>query len=221
MFGLDLMVAGLVHLASTDVQCRQKIVPKINVIPKQSTIQYDFTKSRAQLDGFDIDTISPYGPEHKTHVGGLMSGEIQIEQTVKFVHEVYEQIGVGCVHLKEVNVGIRMDPTIFVANEYKKGTCKHKEILLHEKKHVRVDQLIVNKYSKLIGKDLKAAVQNKGVKFGPYPVSKIEKVQKEVQDVLEGALIKRRDQMNYERRQRQQAVDSKEEYDRVSAACPD
>ena len=61
------------------VECRAKTTPQINVIPKTENVKYDFTKSKAQLNSVDVDTISPYGPNHKTYVSGLMSGAIQIK----------------------------------------------------------------------------------------------------------------------------------------------
>lgn len=220
MFGLDLMVVGLVHLASTDVQCRQRISPSVKVTPTQSVIKYDFSKSQDELAQFDIDTISPYDNSVVTHVGGLMAGEIQIEQRIQFVQEIYERVGKGCIHIKDVEVNISMDPTIYIANKHKKGTCKFNEIMEHEKKHVRVDQIVVNRYAKLIGQDVKKSLQTRGVKFGPLDQSELERVQNEIQDSLAKVITRRQDQMSYERKHKQQAVDSKEEYDRISHTCP-
>lgn len=220
MFGLDIMMAGVLQLASFDVQCRTSPAPRITVSPKQSTIQYDFSKSKDDLGEFDIDTISPYGPQHKTHVGGLMAGEIAIEQRVEFTNEIYERLGVACTAIKSIEVSIKMDPTIYIANEFKKGSCKFNAILVHEKKHVRVDQKIVNKYAQLIGDDLKRAIKNKGVQFGPLRESEIEKIQAEIQKTLADTLTRRRDQMNEERSWDQQAIDTKEEYDSIAAQCP-
>ncbi|NCO02722.1 MAG: hypothetical protein GW903_00855 [Alphaproteobacteria bacterium] len=220
MFGLDIIMAGALQLASFDIQCQHNIAPKIKVSPQQSAIQYDFTKSKDDLGEFDIDTISPYGPQHKTHVGGLMAGEISIEQRVEFTSEVYERQGVGCVHIKAIDVKIKIDPTIYIASEFKKGSCKFNAIMTHEKKHVLVDKKIVNKYASLIGNDLKKTIQNKGVRFGPMRESEIETVQADIQKALGDALTRRRDQMNEERSWDQQAIDTKEEYDSIAAQCP-
>lgn len=220
MFGIDIVMAGALQLASLDIQCRHNIAPKIKVSPQQTAIQYDYSKSKDALGEFEIDTISPYGPQHKTHVGGLMAGEISIEQRVEFTNETYERQGVGCVHIKSVTVKIKIDPTIYIASEFKKGSCKFNAIMVHEKKHVRVDQKIVNKYANLIGNDLKRTIKNKGVKFGPMRISEIDALQQDIQEALSNALTKRRDQMNEERSWDQQAIDTKEEYDAIAAQCP-
>lgn len=224
MFGIELLTAGYLHLASADVksqiQCQPKVTPKIRVRPTRAQIKYDFTKNKNDLKRFDIDTISPYDPKHKTHIGGLMSGNIQLTQQTEFMHEIYDHVGYGCVYIKNIDVQIHVDPTIYIAKEYDKGTCQHKEILDHELKHVREDQLLVNKYSKLVGDDLKASLKVGGYSFGPYKAAEIHSVQKRLQEQLGALVIKRNDEMTVERQKRQQAIDSIDEYDSIAKRCP-
>lgn len=120
------------------IECRAKIAPQVNVKPMTRNVQYDFTKTKAELNSFDVDTISPYGPQHKTQVSGLMSGSIQTKSQVELLHEKYALQGKGCLYLKSANVTISIDPTIFVAKEYKKGSCYHNAVLNHERKHVQI-----------------------------------------------------------------------------------
>lgn len=224
LFGLELATVGLLHLAATDVKsqvkCQPKAAPKVKVLPTKSKVKYDFTKTQNDLERFDIDTVSPYDSRHKTHVGGLMSGNIQLTQQIEFMQEVYDHVGYGCVYIKKIDVKIHVDPTIYVASEHKPGSCMRNEILTHERKHVREDQLIVNKYSKLVGDDLKASLEVGGYSFGPYKKSELLNVQKKLQDKLGALVIARHDKMNSERRERQQAIDSIEEYDEISSHCP-
>lgn len=223
MFGLELMASGLLHLAATDVKsqikCEAKIVPKINVVPTKSNVQYDFTKTKNDLSRFDIDTISPYEASHKTHVGGLMSGKIQLKQQTEFMQEAYDHVGYGCVYIKVIDVKIHIDPTIYVAKEHKQGSCNHNEILKHEKKHLREDQLVVNKYSGIIGENIKKSLISEGYSFGPYKISELAKVQKRLQRKIAKLVTERHDEMNLERQERQQAIDSIEEYDEIAARC--
>lgn len=229
MFGLEFLTVGILHLATSEakvkgdiksqIECVAKISPKINVLPTKSRVKYNLTKSKNDLERFDIDTISPYGTNSNAHVGGLMSGKIQLKQQTEFMQETYDHVGYGCVYIKSIDVKIHIDPTIYIANENKRGSCKYNEILNHEKKHVREDRLIVNKYSGLIAKDLKTALTTSGYSFGPYEISKIADVQKKLQSDLEGIVKNRHEQMNLERKKRQQAIDSLNEYERISKAC--
>lgn len=224
MFGLEFLTAGMIYLAPTPVlasiECHAKTAPKINVLPSKSIVKYDFTKTKPELNSVDVDTISPYGPNHKTYVSGLMSGAIQVKHQVSFIHETYDQLGQGCLYLKEVDVKIHIDPTIFIAREYPKGSCMHSAVLTHERKHVREDQLIVNKYANIIGKAVARVVNSQGSGFGPYETARLPFVQQNIQNSLNKVVVKYTDKMNHERQKRQQAIDSLEEYESIGARCP-
>ena len=205
--------------ALESIKCQAKAPPKINVVPSNSKVKYDFTKNKEQLNQIDIDTISPYGPNHKTYVSGLMSGSIQVTSDLGFVQDVYTHLGVGCTYLTSINVKIHIDPTIFVASEYPKGSCMHNSVLTHEFKHVREDQLIVNKYAKVIGKALVGIINARGPTFGPYEVAKIPQVQDNVKNSPGEVITKYNRQMNQERQHRQQGIDTLEEYQSIGKEC--
>ncbi len=220
MFGLDIAVAGLLQLASMDVSCRVKAAPKVLVQPMRSVVQYDYSKYKEELQTFEIDTVSPYGPGHDAKIGGLMSGEIRVESRVRMMHEKYAHAGKGCVHIDTIDVIVHVNPTIYVAREFKKGTCEHKAIVEHEKKHVKVDADVAAKYAAIIREQLKAKLIEIGSTFGPVPLSKLDDVQKRVQAELDKVVTSNTDQMTAERRELQQSIDTAEEYRRVSNQCP-
>lgn len=217
-------MAGTLYLAPVTVahpiECQVKTAPKINVTPSKSRVSYDFSKTKAQLNSFDVDTISPYGPQHKTTVSGLMSGSIQIKQQVSFIYEEYQQLGQACIYLKSVDVKVHIDPTIFVAKEIPRGSCLSNAVLAHERKHVREDQLVVNKYANILGKALVSSVNHRGAAFGPYDIDRVPTIQENIQTSLNKIVKKYNKKMNEERQRRQQAIDSLEEYESIGKRCP-
>lgn len=231
MFGLEILTAAMLHMpvnidqnelfkpVAAQIECNIKTPPKINVKPTKSRVRYDFTKSKAQLNSVDIDTVSPYGPNHKTVVSGLMSGSIQVKHQVSFMHETYDQLGKGCLYLKSVDVSVHIDPTVYIASEHPPGTCMHSSVLTHERKHVREDQLIVNKYANYIGRALADVVNSQSGAFGPYEKERLPYVQQNVQNSITKVVKKFNDQMNQERQRRQQAIDNIEEYESIGAKC--
>lgn len=225
MFGLEFLTAGVIYLAPTPVlatiECHAKSAPKISVVPTKSIVKYDFTKTKPQLNSIDVDTVSPYGPNHQTYVSGLMSGSIEVSHQVSFMHETYDQLDQGCLYLKEIEVKVHIDPTIFIAKEYPQGSCMHNAVLTHERKHVREDQLIVNKYSNIIGVAVAKLVDSQGPAFGPYEIDRLPFVQQNIQNSLNQVVVKYNDKMNHERQQRQQAIDSLEEYESIGKRCKD
>ena len=223
MFGLEFVTVGLLHLAALDekpeIQCIPKIIPKINVITNKSNVQYDFTKTKNEMSRFDIGTLSPYSPHHTVHVEGVMSANIRSEQLSDFVRETYDYADMGCLHIKKIDIKVDVDSTIYVARELPEGSCKHHEIVKHEKKHLFEDQLVINKYSKLVEDDLNAFVNETKGSFGPYKISDLSKVENDLRQQVADLVTKRHDEMNLERQERQQAIDTIEEYDEISASC--
>jgi hypothetical protein len=237
MFGLELLAAALLYVPSNQmaestpipplqpvpvayrVQCRMAVTPKISVLPTNGRVKYNLTKTKSQLNRVDVDTISPYGPKHKTNVSGLMSGTLQIKHEIGFVQETYDRVNQACVYLKSVDVTLHIDPTIYIAREYPKGSCMYDAILTHEMKHVREDQLIINKYTNIIGHAMENIVNKVGAAHGPYAPRSVPSAQKDIQTSLHAVLNNYSDQMNAERRQRQQAIDSFEEYESIGNQC--
>lgn len=205
--------------AFADMDCNAITPPRINVKPSQSHIKYDFSKTKAELNAVDVDTISPYGAHHNTQVSGLMSGAIQLKSNVGFMHETHSYLDRGCLYLKTVDVEIVVEPTIFIASEFKKGSCMHNAIMVHEMKHVSVDQQMVNKYTNIIGKKLGEVIDSKGSTYGPMKKIKMNEIQMDVKNTLHDTVIRMNDEMNVERRKRQQAIDNIEEYESIGKGC--
>lgn len=238
MFGLEFLLAGQLEMAVTKVQdrtfqgnayisggkiertpCTLRKSPTISVLPTKSNIRYDFTKSKAELNNFDIDTISPYGPGAHTDVGGLMEGEIQVSQKISFMFEEYRNSGQACVHYDKIDVKIHIDPTIYVASDFPPGSCEHNAVLGHERKHIKMDRLIVNKYAKRIGREIYRQISRAGFSYGPVNSSSVKSLQKQMQDNVSNIVKAETDRMNEERRRRQQGIDNLAEYERVRNAC--
>lgn len=219
MIGLDYVLAGYVDLVSGQIKCTAPKSPKIMVGASNTTVRYDHTKTQKQLDNFDTDTISPYGGEVQTHVGGLMKGEVSISQNIRFYQESYPNLRTGCLYVDSINVEIQIKPTIYIARDYPKNGCMYNAVLEHEKKHVAVDQLLVTKYKGLIMNGIKTAIQKSGYQRGPFSTSIMASEQKKLQDYIQNVFRQYSDQLTKERRAKQQAVDSLEEYERVQAQC--
>lgn len=219
MIGLDYLVAGYFHLAAADIKCQVKKTPEITVTASDTKVTYDHTKSQNELDNFDIDTVSPYAKNVQSHVGGLMSGEVTVSQNMRLMQETFPSLNAGCLYLDKLTVKIHINPTIYIARNYPKTGCMYKEILIHEQKHIKVDRMIVNKYTNLIIKGLDAAFKKIGYAQGPFTTAELQVAQEGTQKLIQGMLKQYSDQMSEERQVLQQKVDSLAEYERVQAQC--
>lgn len=198
--------------------CTSVQSPQIRVKTDTDNIQYDFSRSEKDLNSFSIDTVNPYGDNVITDVGGLMQGRINVNQRMKYGTLTNTKTSEICYWYTEITVSLHISPTIFVAKEFPKGSCKHKAILDHEHQHVVIDREIVNKYAKIIGDSLYQEVSARGV-FGPVPLSKSAQLEDQLKKRMEKLLTQYSEKINEERRIRQQALDSLSEYERVNKAC--
>lgn len=219
MLGLELIVGGLLELASAG-GCGKQKMPHILSEPLVAVAKVDYTKGRDDLKNFDIDTVSPYGPRHHAKIGGLMSGEIRVESRVRFMQEKYPARGAGCVHIDSIDLIVHVNPTIYVAREYARGTCQHDAILEHERQHVKTDVAIARKYAATLKNMMSAHLRSSGYSFGPYPIETMTAAQERIQNQLQALIMRNNEVMTRERKAEQQKLDSLEEYNRVSAQCP-
>lgn len=212
-------MAGYLQLAAADVSCQLKKTPQINVAATDTTLKIDHSKSKAELDSFQIDTISPYSKDVQSHVGGLMSGEVKTTSNLSLMSETFPTINATCLMIDKVNVKIHIEPVIYVAREYKSNGCMYRAIMEHEKKHVQVDRLIVNKYTGIIVNALNTHFRQIGFKAGPFPTQKLEVEQQKIIDDSNKIVKDISDKMSMERKKLQQQVDSLAEYNRVNNLC--
>ena len=219
--GLDILAGGLLHLAAAgEIACAPKRPTDIRIVPTKVAVTYDRSKSRDELGGFHIDTQSPYGNNVTTHVGGLMSGEVAVKHKIGFMQETFPAYNRACMYVDSLEVSLHITPTIYIAREYVGDPCMYPAIMTHERKHVREDQLIINKYADRIGKALYAHFEKNDNAFGTVPAHELPALQKRIQDYFNGIVTQVSEQMSAERLVRQQKIDSFEEYESIRLKCP-
>lgn len=209
---------SMMILTADPVQCSVPAAPVIEVIPSTTPLYIDYTKSSAQLGQFHADTISPYSKGADVIRGGLTKSQLKLSAKTQLGLMTWPSLEVFCMYYSKIRIEISLDPRVYIANDYRKGTCLHDSILEHEKKHVDVDRQVVNKYSAIIGEQIRAAIVNAGA-IGPYKMNRRDDIQELMLDNVNAAVQGVRLQMLEEQSRRQQGVDTLEEYQRVSEAC--
>ena len=212
---------GIMTLAAADPSsvCKMPQPTQINVIPRTAPVKYDTTQTLAQLQMQDIDTINPYGFGTKSETKGYMKGQIEMSQAVKLGHNrVLNNRGV-CIWYESIDLTIEIDPSIVIAEEVAQNKCEYRAIKQHELKHVMVDRKIVNKYAKSMGQKVFNGLQSRGFMVGPVRPEEAQTVANRMQSTVAQLLELETKKLEIERAEAQQAVDSLEEYHRVSDLC--
>ena len=121
--------------------------------------------------------------------------------------------------MNKIDVKIYFSPKIYIVKEYTKGSCEHDAVLEHEKKHLKITQLVLNKYTERISKTLALAVNKYGTTYGPVPVEQTKDTYEHLKNYYAGIVRDEEQRMYDELQELHQQLDSKEEYDRVAKMC--
>ena len=149
MLAFDPLVTAMA-LQLVSFQCESQPALSINISSSSDSIQYEYRLSQRQLGNKNIDTVSPYGHQAATVVGGLMSGEIEVSSQIELSWITHRELQQNCFWYNNIDIQIKIDPKIYIAREHKKGTCEHNAVHNHELKHVNVDRRLVSKYQNII-----------------------------------------------------------------------
>lgn len=190
----------------------------INVKWSTTPIKYNFNTPSRALQHVHIDTKNPYGSNVTTDTGGLTNGELQFKTQTSTKLQSYPGLNVNCLWVDKVDVHVVINPTVYVASDYKQGTCKHNAILAHEMKHVQIDQQAVQDYIPRIKQAAASAVRNIGV-VGPKPDSEVKPLQAKINAYVQAAVQSTTKALHLDRKTRQQGLDNLQEYQRVNNAC--
>jgi len=212
---------GLLTLASAEPSavCHMPKPAEIRVIPKTSAVKYDITQTRDEIQRYNIDTINPYGFDSNSHTNGFMRGIIRMQPFVKLDYKNVLGNRALCIWYDTIELRIEIEPEIVIAKEVAEDPCQYRAVKEHELKHVMADRKIVNKYARSMSRKVYQGLKSRGFMVGPILGEDAQKVADRMQETVGQLVELEYKKMEIERAEKQQAIDSLEEYQRVSAIC--
>lgn len=133
---LTLFLAATPAAASTGIeQCAEiyrKNPPKVNITYNYGALKYDATKTSAELDKI-YETISHGKPTHNIH--GLTYLEPNVTTSVKMKSELLDDMSY-CFYPQFIEIKTWYNPTVYIANSLKNGTCRFNTTVRHEQTHL-------------------------------------------------------------------------------------
>jgi hypothetical protein len=199
------------------VSCPGGDAPVINIQPETEPVQYDFSRSAADLTATQTDTVSPYAPGTRTMTEGIRQDQPAVNVTVENALYEFPSVNVFCIGYQKIDVHVRLKPTIFIASEWSPGVCRD-TIVGHEEKHVAVDHEVVNDFVKKLGEAIQHAVDETGV-IGPINMAQEKQTEEFLNNHIQSVVESEQLPLFNEMRLEQAKVDSLQEYERVSAIC--
>lgn len=192
--------------------------PAINVKLDEVPVRYTTGYSSQALQGFQIDTVSPYGAHVHTRVSGLTEGKMETATQMRIGGNMSPMTQTSCLWFEEIEVIIRTIPTVHIASEHVNNKCRYRVTLEHEMKHVDVSRRLAREYAGEIKKVIMNEVRRLGV-VGPGPAAQADGIRHDMMKSVQQAVSIVLAEMKLEHRSRQQQVDTKYEYDRLSKMC--
>jgi hypothetical protein len=121
-----------------------------------------------------------------------------------------------CVYLSEVNAeyGYRSHD-VFVASEYRPGTCEYNAILDHENQHVAINRATVREAGPALRQELEQSLQTMPPKFTRDPQFGTDRALADVMLTLN----KQADAVGSAQARKNAALDSKGNYDAIGELC--
>lgn len=179
----------------------------------------DHSLPRSRLKEFNVATVSPYGDSKDVHVNGLMRGAISVgtQSAVAWQHSNNQND--NCFWFDQIEVTLRLNPTIYIAREIPYNSCLYKEVMAHEFQHFNTDFQVAKDYQAIFDRELNRMARELGV-IGPYTRDMGMRPKEELLKRLDALVTQISAHMKEDRLLRQARIDTREEYDRIAQACP-
>jgi len=184
----------------------------INVVTQFDQPVYDYSQDIAALQRLS-------GDERHTIHESLTLGLTRYDPVMEFhvpirAEQLANGLACGFVDHVDVTIGYK-DVTVFIASEIPQDSCGFDQVMAHEQKHIDVNRQILAEYAPRIEGELKDYLRLNGVFKELHPDYALSLLQDRLQVILNGIIA----DMMTENQRRQQMVDSRAEYARVSASC--
>lgn len=124
------------------------------------------------------------------------------------------ELACAVVNKLHARLGYR-DVTLYVAREIPRNTCGFDEVYRHELKHIEVNRSLLQAYAPLVSERLREHLRLNGVIRQENPDYAVSQLRARLKDIVEKTM----QDIDRENTERQSAVDSREEYERISNAC--
>jgi hypothetical protein len=173
----------------------------------------------AELGTFNISTTFSKSRKEMFTVGGVTVSDYSPQFLITFSGASDPITGKSCLAAEKIELSLNYSPVIYIATEYKPGSCRYKEIMLHEARHVNTDIITFREYLPIMQAEVQQAAAKLKV-MGPLAAHEVLPARDKTVDALKAALGASIDKISSVLHQRQQAIDTRAEYIRTSRACP-
>ena len=214
----SLMSAGLAAVAMltaavAKADCLGFPDPVIDFVVLDDTVELLTNRSEQEIGRLAGTGAATVG-DHQRHLG-LTTAQFGLSLRAEYASRTAG--GVTCIYPTRITVEIGYTSvTIYVARQYRRGSCQYDAIMEHENEHVRINRDTLAEHLALIEADLLDAAR---AGF-PLQSASVERATDYGMDLLTTELRQGVDRMIADREAQHAQLDSPESYARTQAECP-
>jgi hypothetical protein len=209
--------AGLLTLAS--FTCDPQQAPPVQIIAQKHNPVYRNDTASRQLGQFHVDTTFAKNPNEVFVTGGLTVGKVETKYDLNFQIKTDPVSNTSCLWVDQADVRVDYAPDVYIASEYRPDTCHYRITMEHELRHVNTDILTLNEYLPRLQAAATSALA-RAFSLGPIPAGQVKNEQQRIVGIVNQAITGALEEADSVRQKRQQMIDTRQEYLRLSGACP-
>lgn len=193
--------------------------PTVSLVFTPAQPQVTHTLDHQALGQFSVSTQFSHHKNEVFLTGGITESNIRTEYNVSFEQHINPNTNQACLYVDHIELQLKYDPIVHIASNYPQGSCRFKTTWQHELLHVNTDLITLNERKPLLEQAAKQVAQKLTV-IGPVDTAALPVQQQAVIDQVGAAVQATFASIDTLRMQRQQLIDTREEYLRLSKACP-
>lgn len=220
MIALDISTLPALLMTISAYTCPAPPPPTVTVDLNYKEPDIITTQTIEQLSQIPADTQIPKKEGELWLTGGLTAGNIKMSYHTDFQMLTYQQAGRACIWLSNVKVTFDHTPTVYIASDYAGSQCRYNTTLKHELQHVYIDQRALSDFLPIFETTIRnalARVQKPSLMDSQKIMPEKERLHHIVTKVVDGVW----EDFGTHRLERQQRIDTREEYDRLKRLCKD
>lgn len=214
-FALSLLSA-LPSRAETANGCPPFEEARVTIIPLAAEPRFDHNPSLAEILAMaDGDSKKYSSARHETPVG-LTAASLKLDSRYKITTQGRSDEAMVCGQISDfvLRFGFE-DTTVFLARELPRSSCGYRAVLAHELEHVAIDKEFVRSYQTPLSTILGDAIRRVGV----VRAGSSEAVESRVREIMSDYIEDLSKNLAEVRERQQSALDTPEEYRRLSRVC--
>ena len=182
----------------------------------QTRVNYSIDRVE-YIRNIDSKTLTQIHEGNVSRVTGMAGGAVGTRIKIEFEGKPVKNL-LYCLHIKNINLNFYAEPKIYIASNFKRGSCEYNAILRHEEKHIstlkNTHKEYLSDYRSFIRREAKDTPN-----FPPMKLIEMDNAKAKMSLFIQERVEEYMQIVTEEVAARQHEIDSAEEYQKITDRC--